>query len=241
MTAAGAQRTGFKDARELNTLFQHCLVKIPVNTEHALEKNLLFAHYLGCPPIQEDFSIHCNQADRDHVISFLQSHGIEDNQLVIYANPAARWETKFWPAHHWAELADRLRAEGMILLFGGSVHDRGYIQKITTQMKSPAVVPAGSFSLPQSVALLKRSRMYIGLDSGPMHMAAMASVPVVALFGPTHPSRVGPYRVAHRIVRAEGLDCLECRKRSCDHVSCMKNISVSMVMAALISLLDETP
>jgi len=68
-------------------------------------------------------------------------------------------------------------------------------------------------------------------------MAALSAIPVVALFGPTHPARVGPYGVEHRIVRAN-LDCLECRKRTCDHLSCMKSISVDMVYDAAISLMD---
>jgi len=78
-----------------------------------------------------------------------------------------------------------------------------------------------------------------------MHIAALAGTPVVALFGPTHPSRVGPYapkgsRQRHRILRAEGLDCLECRKRSCSHRSCMRNISPERVYEAGISLLNAT-
>jgi ADP-heptose:LPS heptosyltransferase len=72
-----------------------------------------------------------------------------------------------------------------------------------------------------------------------MHMAALCNIPVVALFGPTHPARVGPYGVEHRIVRAENLDCLECRKRTCVHLSCMKRISAEMVYDAAISLMSK--
>ena len=239
LTATGGQRTGFKNARELNTLFQHRVITVPDNVEHALEKNLLFADNLGILPVNDDFQIYCNQSDSNRVLSFLQDEGVDSRQQIIYANPAARWQTKFWPKEHWARLADLLQKENKVLVFGGSNHDRAFIRTITTLMKSTPVVAAGQFSLPQSVALLKRSNLYIGLDSGPMHMAALASVPVVALFGPTHPDRVGPYNVEHRIVRAEGLDCLECRQRSCDHLSCMKGISVEMVHKAASSLLRD--
>ena len=71
-----------------------------------------------------------------------------------------------------------------------------------------------------------------------MHMAALAGVPVLALFGPTHPERVGPYRnTTGRILRVETLDCLCCRRRSCDDHRCMTGIGVDQVAAAARKLL----
>lgn len=238
-TNPGGLRMGFKDARELNTLFQHQLVTVPADVEHALDKNLLFAQQLQCTVADEDFFICCSPTDDQTVDNFLHEQKVEKHP-VIYANPAARWQTKFWAAEHWAALADRFSRQGKVMVFGGSGQDTEYISSITDLMHSRPVVAAGRFSLAESVALLHKSCLYVGLDSGPMHMAALASVPVVALFGPTHPIRVGPYKVAHRIVRQENLDCLECRKRTCDHLSCMRGITVEMVFDAAVSLLTTT-
>ncbi len=234
----GGLRIGFRDARELNTLFQRQLVAVPDQVVHALDKNLLFADHLGAPAAAEDFYMCTDPGDQKAVQLFFQHKGIE-NRTVLYANPAARWQTKFWPKERWAELADLFAVRGMALVFGGSSHDAAYIQSITDQMTTPPIVAAGRFTLTESVALIQRCGLYVGLDSGPMHMAALSGVPVVALFGPTHPSRVGPYGVAHRIVRAEQLDCLECRQRRCDHLSCMKAISVQMVHDAALALLPN--
>jgi len=239
LTAPGGQRSGFKDARELNTLFQHKLVATPDHIEHALEKNLLFADHFDCPLIDDDFHICSNSQDSEKVTSFLERGLVDPQKQVIYGHCSARWQTKFWPNEHWAALADMVAETGRIMVFGGNSNDIEYISTITRLMKSKPMVAAGQLSLPQSLALMKRSSLYVGLDSGPMHMAAMASVPVVALFGPTHPSRVGPYKVPHRIVRKEELDCIECRKRSCNHLSCMKGISVEMVFDAVHTLLDN--
>ena len=235
-TNPGGHRIGFKDARELNPLFQDRLVAVPGQVEHALEKNLLFAEQLNCGVADEDFHLCCSCEDEETVRAFLQQQGVAENTVCIYANPAARWQTKFWPQEKWAQLADRFADQGTVMIFGGSRQDTPYIESIIRLMKTGPIVAAGHFSLPESVALIQRSSLYVGLDSGPMHMAALSSVPVVALFGPTHPVRVGPYRVPHRIVRAEDLDCLECRKRSCGHLSCMKGISVEMVHDAALSL-----
>ena len=238
-TNPGGVRVGFRDARELNTWFQTRLIAVPESVEHALEKNLLFCNHLACKAAAEDFHMCCSRDDTEAVQGFLRRHGVHDEDLILYANPAARWQTKFWPARCWADLADRFYARGTPMVFGGSTQDVAYIGSIARLMKTPALVAAGHLSLPQSIALVQRSVLYVGLDSGPMHMAALSGIPVVALFGPTHPARVRPYGVKHSIVRAETLDCLECRKRSCSHLRCMQEISVQMVYDAAISLLVQ--
>ena len=233
----GGVRMGFVDARELNPLFQHQRIAVPPACSHAQDKNLLFSSCLGCPAGKEDFYL-CTgeQADR-RAEEFLAQHNVADGDMVIYLHAAARWQTKFWRQERWAALADRLLREGLRVVFGGSGKEREYLAQIVNQMAQVPMMAAGELDLAASAALLKKASLYIGLDSGPMHMAALAGVPVVALFGPTHPERVGPYRVEHRIVRDTRLDCLGCRKRSCPHLSCMENISVDMVHAAARALL----
>lgn len=234
----GGLRLGFADAKELNTLFQQQLVTVPADVRHAQEKNLLFCQQLGLKATDEDFYLRSSPADHEAAQVLLREEGAAGKKLV-HANPAARWQSKFWPQERWAELADRLHGQGLAVVFGGSGEDRAYLDGIARLMRSRAVLAAGRLNLPQSAALIAQSALHVGLDSGPMHIAALAGVPVAALFGPTHPERVGPYRVRHRIIRAEGLPCLECRKRSCSHLSCMKGISVPMVEEAALALLAE--
>ena len=233
----GGLRIGFAEARELNPLFQDVIIQVPAGVEHAQEKNLLFCDYLGCPAVDDDFFLHCPEEARQSAEEFLQQRNVQDRPL-IYANPAARWQSKYWLAERWAELADRLADEGLQVIFGGSAKDKPVIGAITGLMRSRPVVAAGHLDLLQSVALLQRCLCYVGVDTGPMHMAALSSVPVVAFFGPTHPERVGPWKVRHRIVRALGLDCLCCRRRQCDSMACMKGISVQTVLAALDDMIQ---
>ncbi len=238
-TNPGGTRFGFKDARELNTLFQNQLVVVPSTVQHALEKNLLFADPLGCEVKKEDFFISTSRQDREEVQSFFCQQGIDVQTPLIYANPAARWKSKFWQKEKWAELADCFAGKSMVMVFGGSGHDLPYIQSIAQLMKTRPLIAAGRFTLPQTVALIQRAALYVGLDSGPMHISALLGTPVAALFGATHPDRVGPYEVQHRIIRDETLDCLECRKRACAEMSCMGNISAARVYEEALSLLHE--
>lgn len=235
LTNPGGLRVGFAEARELNTLFQHQLVGNPEVKTHAVDKNLLFCRWLGCEPTAGDFHLCAAAGDGQAVTRFLAEQGIDHGGPLVYVNPTARWQSKFWLVERWAELGDRLLAEGVTPVFGGGPGDAAHIQQITDRMRARAVVAAGRLSLTESVALMHRAAAYVGLDTGPMHMAAMAGIPVVALFGPTHPERVGPYGPGHVVLQAAGLDCLCCRKRTCSHASCMRGITVDMVQMAVMA------
>jgi lipopolysaccharide heptosyltransferase I len=254
-TNLGGQRVGFSKAKELNTFFQNHLINTPATTEHAQDKNLLFCEYLGIQVKDEDFYLctdeeHCQAAQQflhSHHIDMDDSNGSIPSLAIIYANPAARWQSKFWPVEHWASLTDQLHKKGIPVIFGGSPQDTKYIASIAQHMKTEPIIAAGQLTLPQSAALIQHSSLYIGLDSGPMHIAALARTPAIALFGPTHPNKVGPYsfnKNEHRILQAKELDCLECRKRNCSHCSCMHKISPARVYETATSLLfpgDNTP
>jgi heptosyltransferase I len=239
----GGRRIGFADARELNPLFQHHRLSVPPTHVHALDKNLLFCTHLDCPPEKEDFFLAGGERADRKVAGFLAAGDVGGDDRIVYIQPAARWATKFWLNERWAELADRLLGhEGIRVVFGGGRGDRACIGSIIDLMAAKPLVAAGELNLAETASLLQRSAVYIGLDSGPMHMAAMAGVPVVALFGPTHPERVGPYGVERFILQAPGLECLGCRKRQCGKMSCMKGISVDMVYEAALRLLpDRSP
>ena len=235
----GGRRAGFAGAREFNTLFQHERIRVPEEISHALDKNLLFAAHLGCEVRPEDFFLSTTAEAEEEVDAFLQAAGRDTAVKLVYVQPAARWQSKHWLAERWAQLADRLAAGGLQCVFGGSAGDLPLLQQIGAAMQTNPLVAAGRLSLLAGAALIKRSALYVGVDTGPMHMAALAGRPVVALFGPTHPERVGPYKTASRVLQASGLDCLCCRKRFCSHQSCMHGISVEMVEQAVRELLAQ--
>lgn len=104
-------------------------------------------------------------------------------------NPAAGWRAKEWPVRSYRELAERLSPRGFCVLIncgpgeeqiGNAVADNGKADVITA-------------SLTQLIALTRRAALFVGGDTGPMHLASMLGVPTVALFGPTDPARNGPY------------------------------------------------
>jgi len=239
LTNPGGTRVGFAGAKELNTLFQHKLVQPDPSKPHAVDQNFAFAAFLGVEPRPEDFHLAVSANDREKAGAFLAESGLNNGAGIVYANPAARWETKMWTVEAWAELADQLARAGVGVVFAGSPADAALIGEITCRMKERAVVSAGKLSLGESAALLEASDVYVGVDSGPMHVAALVGTPVVALFGPTDPQKVGPYGRGHKVIRRQGLECLGCRKRVCDRRRCLEDITPQEVYGETMKVLDR--
>ena len=99
-------------------------------------------------------------------------------------------------------------------------------------MVSPSVNLEGQTTLRDLAYLYSLSRLLITTDSGPMHIAAAMNTPTVALFGPTDPSRTGPYGNGHTIVRKE-MPCSPCFLKKCDTKRCMEEIGVDEVFEAV--------
>ncbi len=231
-------RIGFADAKELNTFFQHRKIDPGSEAAHAVDKNMAFAQYLSCVPDKADFKIISSSSAGQRVNEFLTEAGISRGSRLVYANPAARWATKYWNTDAWAELADLLiERTGASVIFAGSPDDLPYIQQIAARMKQTALVAAGKLNLAEAVALMELCSVYVGVDSGPMHIAAFSGIPVVALFGPTDPLKVGPYGPGHKVIQKNGLGCLGCRKRKCNDRKCLEGITAAEVFDETTRLL----
>jgi 3-deoxy-D-manno-octulosonic-acid transferase/heptosyltransferase-1 len=96
----------------------------------------------------------------------------------------------------------------------------------------------GATTLSELACLYKRARMLITTDSGPMHLAAAAGIPVIALFGPTDPARTGPYGAGHTVLRTQ-MACSPCFLKKCSTKQCMKDITPRQVFAAIEKTLNK--
>jgi heptosyltransferase-1 len=105
--------------------------------------------------------------------------------------PDAGWGAKRWPAERFGALAIELRAMGFDVVVNASSADDPLAARVVSA--SDGAASALPCSVAQLVALLRRTDLFVGGDSGPMHLAAAMAVPTVALFGPTDPARNGPW------------------------------------------------
>lgn len=231
--ASGArQRVGFADARELAWLFYSRRVRCGRDVEHAVDRNLCLARETGLDAAGPTFPLGLSEqelADARQRLAEAADRPLARFTAVI---PGARWETKRWPAERFAELIDRLHAEGRgpcVLL--GAPDDRAFAEEIVTRVSGPVASLVGRTSLRELAATIALAELVICHDSGPMHIAAALSRPIVAVFGPTSPARTGPYCDTARIVSL-ALDCAPCYGRRCPlgHHDCMLRLGVETVL-----------
>jgi len=159
----------------------------------------------------------------------------------VHMHPASRWRFKCWPAERNAALADRLADEGHRVVMTSAPDETGLIDEILGKMKSKPVNLAGKLSLKELGALIARARLFIGVDSMPMHLAAAMGVPTVALFGPSSEVVWGPWNVEQRVVTTTH-SCRPCGVDGCggSKVSeCLTLLGVEPVYAAAQELLAK--
>lgn len=167
--------------------------------------------------------------------SLLIAGGAGRGVRLAGVHPGAAWATKRWPAERYAALCDALRAEGVTPVLVGGPGDAALAAGIAAGGR--AVDLTGHTDLSGLKALMGRFSLFVTNDSGPMHLAAAAGVPVVAVFGATT-RELGffPYGPGHRVLEAE-LACRPCGLhggRECPegHFLCMKLVTVPQVLEA---------
>jgi heptosyltransferase III len=162
-------------------------------------------------------------------------------ESFVHMHPASRWTFKCWPAERNAQLADRLAAEGHQIVLTSAPQETGFIDQILAKTASQPLNLAGKLSLKELGALTARARLFIGVDSMPMHLAAAMGTPTVALFGPTSEDEWAPWNVEQRIVTSTH-SCRPCRVDGCGggKVSeCLTLLPVDAVHAAARELLAQ--
>ena len=210
----------------------------PVNMDqHATIRELLLLKAIGVESEEVVFDLPVGEEQRDMVRQLLAAEGIDPAKPLVAINPMTTWETKHWRNERFARVADQLLAKGMAVVFSGGPQDVRGIEEIRAAMAGKAVSLAGRTTLKELAALYERVEVLITTDTGPMHLAAAAGAPVVALFGPTAPWRTGPFGSGHKILRAE-MACSPCLKKHCDREqACMGQITVDQVVRATVEML----
>ena len=210
----------------------------PVNMDqHAAIRELLLLKAIGIGSEDVVFDLPIGEEQREKIGQLLEAEGVDPVKPLVAINPMTTWETKHWRNERFVRVADQLLAKGMAVVFSGGLQDVRGIDEIRAAMTGKAASLAGKTTLKDLAALYERVAVLITTDTGPMHLAAAAGTPVVALFGPTAPWRTGPFGSGHKILRSE-LACSPCLKKHCDRDhECMEQITVDQVVQATQAVL----
>ncbi len=147
-------------------------------------------------------------ADRDQ---FLSENGIKRNRPIVGIHPGGNWHYKLWKPANFARIANLLLVKwnAQILLFAGP-HESALQAQVADSAECEPIIVRNQ-SLRQVAALIEACDVYLGNDTGPMHIAAAVGTPVVAIFGSTNHHRSGPYGEEHIVALSESdLGCNPC-------------------------------
>jgi len=175
---------------------------LPDPSRHAVEVCAEVCRSIGVPVDDLAPELGTSPADERRVAALLDAQGIAGTGFVLL-NPFSRWDSKALDVATAAELAVRTaRLTGERVVLSGGPDDVARAAAVERRADGCVVSLAGRLALGEALCLFRRARLVISCDSGPMHAAAALGTPVVALFGPTHPERTGPWGAAHVVVQA---------------------------------------
>lgn len=185
--------------------FTHLVPLFPSNTHHTVEQNVALLAPLGITPVGDEICcrLEINQEDNECVKKLLAQHHIEQPYLVVH--PAARWVFKCWEEDRFAEVLQYFAHQGWPIILTSSPEKKevALVDAILKNVASPKIISlAGQLTLGQLAALIEGSRLFLGVDSVPMHMAAALKKDTVALFGPSKVNEWHPWQTRCRLIDA---------------------------------------
>jgi heptosyltransferase II len=210
------------------------------------------AYYLGAQQKDLTLQLFVTDAERRQAAEVLTRCGL-DAQItrpaaagarpLVMLNPGAQFgAAKCWPAKYFAELADRMIGElDATVLISSSPKERRIVDAIMSAMNHSAVnLAANGLTLGALKEIVRRCDLMVTNDTGPRHIAAAFDVPVVTLFGPTHPEWTEIYYAKERQMAVK-VFCGPCQKKTCplDH-RCMTGLTPAMVYATAVKLLENS-
>jgi heptosyltransferase-1 len=204
--------------------------QVIVRGGHVVEQNLSLAEAVARRPLQvpkiefpHDPAVERQCEDRLRL-------RVKDFALL---NPGAGWGAKQWPAERYGQVARRLAEDGMKSLINFGPGEEPLARAV--ESASQGAAQGMACSLTELISLTRRARLFIGGDTGPMHLAAALGIPVVAIFGPTNPARNGPFGTRSMVLRSPASSTTYSRRAPADPG--MLDISSEEVVAAARKLL----
>lgn len=238
--ARAGLRIGFDRpvSRELNRLVQNSLVRVPAAGVHRIERDLALLAPLGIPTCYAEPLVPVSPQDAEAADRLLSGTLAGGPLVVIHPGTSKAAAFKRWLPDRYAAVADELvtkRTADVLVTCGPE--DRDLAEEVLRLMRCRGALAPRTQNLQQFARLVSRAALFVGSDTGAMHIASALGAPVVALFGPKDPVQTGPYCSRSMVVTGQA-GCRPCNRRKCSHVRCMTSISAESVLDAAIQVLD---
>ena len=227
-------RPKFADRR----VFLNRLVITRVDQRHTVEYHLDALRVLDVEPGDHLMSLHYPDEARQTVRNILKQAGIIGPSPYAVVHPSSRWMFKAWTPEGNAAVIDYLTREKGLKVVVTSAPDKTeltLVRDVLAMTQTDVLDLSGRLNLMELAALIDGARMFFGVDSLPMHMAAALATPAVALFGPSGEHMWGPWGPGHEVV-AKDWECRPCGRDGCGGSKssrCLKEMEPEEVFPAL--------
>lgn len=203
---------------------------VDTTAKHVVDRNLQLLRPLGVESPAVRFQVPEHRRDREAADEMIRRAGLKDGFAIV--NSGAGWPSKLWPNDRYAEVATYLGREKGVptLIVWGKPDERVAAEQIAAASAGYAQV-APPTTLMQLASLARSARLFVGSDTGPLHLAAAVETPCVGLFGPWPAERHGPYGPKHMALQAMVFEG-STRSRRNASLKFMNAITVEMVCAA---------
>ncbi|HZR32942.1 MAG TPA: glycosyltransferase family 9 protein [Terriglobales bacterium] len=179
---------------------------------HVIEQSVsLAASFAGVAARLPEVEFPIDDAVEEKCERELRDRGVRNFAIL---NPGAGWGAKQWPAERYGEVAQGLAISGVPSIVNFGPGEEELAKQV--EAASGGAARAMPCSVGELIALTRRARLFIGGDTGPMHLAAALHVPVVGIFGPTNPVRNGPFGTRSIVLRNPASETTHARRRQTD-------------------------
>ncbi len=200
-------RVGFGgiDAREGSGFLNN--IRLIPDAEHVIERNMQLLQAFGIVGSSIDFDLAECEMDRRNAQNTLNREGLHGNFALL--NVGAGWPSKLWRENRYAEVAQYLLEQWNLpsLIVWAGTKEQTMAENVVHAADGAAFM-APKTTLPELASFARLATIFVGSDTGPLHIAAAVGTPCVGLFGPVSARRNGPYGRQHRWIQAKESETL---------------------------------
>ncbi|MFH1784212.1 MAG: glycosyltransferase family 9 protein [bacterium] len=205
---------------------------------HMLEDDLDLLRALEIETKDALPEVHTDPKQDALVDEFIKSKNIKAEAGIVGIHPSSLHASRNWEIEKFIELTIKLSSAGIGVFFFTPSYKK-YLDNIVGTIKNRNIHVIRDITVGHMASYIKRCSVFVGNDSGPIHIAAAVGVRVAALFGPSDFRRFGPVGQGHLVLRHD-MSCSPCGSSpDCDSLECIKSLSVDEVYGGLRSLLEK--
>jgi ADP-heptose:LPS heptosyltransferase len=212
--------------------------------KHEIDYSLDILKYIGVKPAVRELYMPVNSVSERKIAAMLKEDGVKDSDIIIAVNPGASCASKRWNVEKFAKVSNRLAEKyGARIVIISGPSDKALGDKLASLITTGCVNLSGKTGIGDVASLLRRARLFISNDSGPVHIGCAVGVSVIVIFGRSDrglsPKRWGPSG-KHDTVLHKSAGCEICYAHNCKSAfKCLDSITPEEALEAAEKILGS--